>query len=232
MKFTSLVPGLFLLDLGGVNAYLITHDGMTLVDTGSPGDGPRILDALAELGYSPQDLTHILITHHHPDHSGGLAMLKQATGAKVMAHVEDAGLIEKGIGKRPALKPAPGLLNRILFQLLLKSAPDEIEPCLVDEVWDTDKVLDLNGGLELIHTPGHTAGHTSLLWHQQGGVLLASDVAVNIPKLRFHPGYESFETGRQSLRRLASLTFDKATFGHGRPLLSGASGIFKKSFGV
>lgn len=232
MSPQPLVPGLYLLDLGAVNAYLIDHEGLTLIDTGNPGDGPRILAAMATLGHAPQDLDRIIITHHHPDHAGSAAELKAATGAPVMAHRDDAELMAQGIAKRAELSPSPGLLNRILFRFLLKNVPTEIAPCEADETWLDDQQFGWHGGLQVIHTPGHTAGHLSLLWQQHGGVLLAADVAVNIPKLRYHPGYESYETGRQSLRRLANLEFAVATFGHGRPLLSNADQNFAQAFGI
>ncbi len=45
-----------------------------------PGDAAPVLAALQSLGLR---LTAILVTHHHPDHTGGVAALRDATGAKV-----------------------------------------------------------------------------------------------------------------------------------------------------
>ena len=57
-----------------------THSGQTAaIDAGCE---TSYLDALATTGYG---LTHILITHHHWDHTDGLGALKQATNAKVYA---------------------------------------------------------------------------------------------------------------------------------------------------
>ena len=61
-----------------INAFLI-EDGTryTLVDTGSgqlfgPGYGGKLRDSLASIGVMPEDITDILITHIHTDHTGGL----------------------------------------------------------------------------------------------------------------------------------------------------------------
>ena len=46
-----------------------------------PGDTKLVLDALK---YQHLQLTHILTTHHHADHIGGVSTLKQKTGCKVI----------------------------------------------------------------------------------------------------------------------------------------------------
>lgn len=61
-----------------INAFLIEMPGhLILVDTGSgelfgPGKGGKLIDSMAALGFRPEQITDILITHAHSDHSGGL----------------------------------------------------------------------------------------------------------------------------------------------------------------
>lgn len=65
--------------------------GVVLVDTGTPGSGEAIGKALARVGASWSDVTDIVLTHHHFDHTGGLAESAElASGATVRAGAEDA----------------------------------------------------------------------------------------------------------------------------------------------
>jgi len=55
------------------------HDGRQALVV-DPGDAQPVLEALQQLGVQ---LEAILVTHHHLDHTGGVAALREATGAKV-----------------------------------------------------------------------------------------------------------------------------------------------------
>lgn len=84
MALEQVLSSLYRIPLGGVNAFVIDlgEDGLVLVDTGAPGDAGRVLDVVGELGRRPADVRHILVTHCHVDHAGGLADIKEATGAR------------------------------------------------------------------------------------------------------------------------------------------------------
>jgi len=58
--------------------WILHHTGQALVV--DPGDAQVVFDTLAQHGLS---LAAILVTHHHQDHTGGVAALRQATGAQV-----------------------------------------------------------------------------------------------------------------------------------------------------
>lgn len=73
--------------VGRVNCYLVEDDPLTLVDTG-PNSGIALDElerGLAMHGRSVEALERIVITHHHPDHEGLLAVLKRRSGAEVCA---------------------------------------------------------------------------------------------------------------------------------------------------
>src|SRR3954465_7038348 len=126
----EVVPGLHRIDLGPVNAYLLdTGAGPVLIDTGFPGDELRILGALAELALGPRGLQAIVLTHAHPDHVGGAAALREATGAPMHMHPRDAALIREGRTGRP-LVPAPGFEGGVPPNRLL---PFPVAPVTVDD---------------------------------------------------------------------------------------------------
>ena len=145
MAVTQVVAGVYQIALGVVNAFLIDHDGLTLIDTGTPGSAPRILAAVAELGRRPADITQILVTHLHGDHTGSLAALKAATGATVWMHAADAALVREGVCARP-MRPAPGLVPWAMYTLMLRGTSPSVEAV------ETDRLLD--GAAELIVDPG------------------------------------------------------------------------------
>jgi glyoxylase-like metal-dependent hydrolase (beta-lactamase superfamily II) len=92
------------------------------------------------------------------------------------------------------------------------------------------EILPIAGGIEIIHTPGHCAGQVALLWHP-GRMLFAADVCSNIMGLGDPIGFENLTDGRASQRKLVSLSFDAAGFGHGRPIARNASTHFRNKWG-
>lgn len=95
MPAKMVVPGVYYVSLGPVNAFLIDHDGLTLVDTGIPGSAGKILDAVREIGKKPEDIRQVLLTHVHADHTGSLAPLKRELGVPAYMHPLDAELLAR-----------------------------------------------------------------------------------------------------------------------------------------
>ena len=96
-----LAPGLWSLGqkMGGrVHAFLC-DDGneLTLVDTLYDTDGARILRLISKIGRRPADLRHIVLTHAHRSHLGGLAALKRASGATIYAHEWEADIVGENV---------------------------------------------------------------------------------------------------------------------------------------
>jgi glyoxylase-like metal-dependent hydrolase (beta-lactamase superfamily II) len=224
----QIVPGLWLVKISFVNAFLLdVGGGLILIDTGIPGSAPTIVEAVRSIGRDARDIRHILVTHCHSDHSGSLAEMKRLTGATAMMHPLDAAMVRIGKAIRP-LHPAPGLLNAIICRFLLPGAPSEIEPAEIEhEVQDGET---LPGNLRAIHVPGHCAGQLALVWPQHGGVLIAADVAANVVGLALSPMYEDVVEGRRSLAKLSALEFEFACFGHGKTIEAGAAMRFARKW--
>ncbi len=81
-------------------------EGLTLIDTSIGSAGKKILKQLQAAGHQPKDVKHIIITHAHPDHVGSLKMLKEATGATVIASAFEKPVIA---GEMAIPRPASGL---------------------------------------------------------------------------------------------------------------------------
>ncbi|MDE1150693.1 MAG: MBL fold metallo-hydrolase [Azospirillaceae bacterium] len=81
-----------------INAFLIELPGhLVLVDTGvgelfGPGLGGKLPDSLKRAGYTPDQITDILITHAHSDHAGGLVHQGQRVFPNATVYVGQADL--------------------------------------------------------------------------------------------------------------------------------------------
>ena len=135
----------------GTNTYLVRDDrGFMVVDPGPPDEG-HLEQVLSEAGGR---VHHILLTHTHPDHSPGAAVLAERTGATVV------GL------------PAPELPEHHP-----EPAPDLVPA-------DNACVGYGAGRLRVLHTPGHASNHLAFLMDSEGllfaGDLLMQDSTVVI----------------------------------------------------
>lgn len=225
---TSIVEGLWQINLGAVNAYLLDQGELTLIDTGLPKSEDKIVAAIESLGRKASDLKHIIVTHCHPDHSGSLAALKRTTGATAYMHRDDAAMVRQGEGKRP-MKAAPGLMRKIFFTAFVAFSSGKIERSVVDREIDDGTELPIAGGLKAIHVPGHCAGQLALLWPRRR-MLFAADACSNMMGLGYSLGYEDFALGQRALSKLLALDFDSAVFGHGNPIMTGAAQQFRQTF--
>jgi glyoxylase-like metal-dependent hydrolase (beta-lactamase superfamily II) len=226
----QIIDKAWLIPLGNVNSVLLEGDDgeLVLIDAGFPDHENAVFDALASLGRRPEDLGHIVFTHAHPDHIGSAAAIVQRTGAKTWMHPTDTAVAESGGPFRP-MTPSPHLIQRILFRLFWRPG-EPIAPVRIDQPIEDGETLPLAGGLKVIHTPGHSAGHVSLLWREDR-LLIVGDVGSNMAGVNDPLGFEDLDLGRASQRHLASLTFQAAAFGHGAAITRDAMSRVKKGWG-
>jgi glyoxylase-like metal-dependent hydrolase (beta-lactamase superfamily II) len=228
MAVKRVIKGVHIVPMGFANAFLIEGaDGLTLIDAGYPAKEAAVFGAIRGLGRSTDQLKHLIFTHGHPDHIGSGAAIVRETGARTYMHPIDVPMAESGGPFRP-MRPAPclvGLLCPLFFH------PNErVQPVAIDRPLTDGEILPVAGGIEVIHAPGHCAGQVALLWHP-GRMLFAADVCMNIMGFGDPVGFESLDEGRASQRKLASLSFDTAGFGHGEPIAHDASTRFRNKYG-
>jgi glyoxylase-like metal-dependent hydrolase (beta-lactamase superfamily II) len=216
---------------GDMHVFLIVRpDGITAIDAGFPGTWELVKAGLDELGRKPEDIRDILVTHAHPDHAGGLAEIKEATGAKVWMHPADADMVEQGISFRP-WKAAPGLRNWWFGYHIVRKSPQRYEPVEVENRVRPGNTIPVAGGVKAIHTPGHSAGHLMFLWPEEGGVLFTGDAVNNVKGLSGPPIYEDAAKTGESLSKLTNEKFRVACFAHGEPIVGHADARFRAKWG-
>jgi metallo-beta-lactamase class B len=146
VKPYRIIGNVWYVGASGVTSFLITTpDGHILLDSGFAETVPQIRQNIAQLGFKPNDVKILINSHAHNDHAGGLAELKELTGAKLMATEADAELMARGgkddfqWGDRFAYKPVKA--DRVLR--------------------DGDRVELGEVRLTALLTPGHTKGSTT-----------------------------------------------------------------------
>jgi glyoxylase-like metal-dependent hydrolase (beta-lactamase superfamily II) len=201
-----------------VNVYaFVDEDGqVTLVDTGTKSSVKRIEAGLAEMGKGVPDVTRIVLTHAHPDHAGSAAALVERSGLDgVAVHQTDAPFARDG--HAPPRDPST-FLGRLAGR-----GSNAFPAVVVAEEFVDGDVLPIAGGLLVHHTPGHTAGHVSLL-HADSGVLITGDAIWNVRKLSY--GIKAFcqdvKLNERSAHVLGDLEYSVAAFTHGPHVTDGA----------
>jgi glyoxylase-like metal-dependent hydrolase (beta-lactamase superfamily II) len=154
------------------NAYLLqVDDWVVLIDTGSGSESSNasLERGLTEAGSSLAELTHILLTHGHIDHFGGLPFLRERTRASVGVHELDLGTITTHEARLT-------ILSRKLDAFLTQADISSERRAELISMYRFTKVLyhsvpvdftyearDMRiGPFELLHVPGHCPGHVAL----------------------------------------------------------------------
>ena len=211
----TLAPGVYRIPTMGdfINSYaFVEEDGsVTLVDCGLKRAPAKIVTALAAMGKSPRDVQRIILTHAHFDHAGGAARIVDETAAGgVDVHVEDAGYVESGTR-------APGDVGTTSGRLFARAPWGDFRATPVTQRLTDGEVLPVAGGLRILHTPGHTPGHISLL-HSPTGVLITGDSIFNMNGRMSWPTKivcTSFRQNQQSAHALGEVDYSIAAFTHG-----------------
>jgi glyoxylase-like metal-dependent hydrolase (beta-lactamase superfamily II) len=173
--------------MGGYVAH--SGDRVVVIDLGVGPDGWRtgsgalipggfMLDQLRVMGVEPEAVTDVVLTHLHPDHVGwasvqGVACFPHAT---YRCHQQDWAFFMEGDADAPGADP--------VTRALLAPLTDRFE------WWDRD--CTLAPGIDVVHSPGHTPGSTTVVISGDDGsrALLLGDV-VHCPVELVDPEWET-----------------------------------------
>jgi glyoxylase-like metal-dependent hydrolase (beta-lactamase superfamily II) len=197
-----------------VRAHLVLEERLTLIDCGYAGSATRIAQAIAGLGRSIDELDRLICTHGHPDHAGSARELADR-GVPVLIHPSDAARLRTG-WRDAARRPSRGGVFAAMTPDVANTEP------LVD-----GQVLPVLGGLEVIHTPGHTPGSVCLFGPRDGVLFVGDSLGARFGRLTFASRLYSddFATARRQVQRMAALDVKTIVFSHYPPLQEGAAAM-------
>jgi glyoxylase-like metal-dependent hydrolase (beta-lactamase superfamily II) len=212
-------------DLVNSFAFAEADGSVTLVDCGIKGLGARRITAgLAAMGRHPRDVQRIVLTHAHADHAGGaLQVMRSSRAPGVTVHEDDADFVRDGRMPPRDQTVAPRWLT------LLDRAGGGFPAVVVAGTVADGDLLPVAGGLRVVHTPGHTPGHVSLL-HEPSAVLVTGDAVWNMRGRMTWPVLalcSDAHLTQQTAEVLGELTYETAAFTHGPEIRANAREVVR-----
>lgn len=170
-----------------INGFLIdTGSRLILVDTGAgdlfgPGAGGKLVANLRAAGYDPARIDDVLVTHIHPDHSGGLVHDGQRVFPNATVYV---GKPDVDLFMDPAHQDGVDGYDKSYFHDAMLTLGPYAKAGKLKPFSGVTKILP---GIEAFPTPGHTPGHSFYLVQSQGQSIefvgdLVNSQAVQFPQ--------------------------------------------------
>jgi glyoxylase-like metal-dependent hydrolase (beta-lactamase superfamily II) len=228
----ELTNNLYHLNLQKANVYLFkSKQGLVLIDTSVVGSLKILEPHLKRAGFQLQDISHILITHAHIDHVGGLAEIQAATKAEVWVHEIDAPFVRAG-------KPPPytefsslSLQDKLIGNFIMMFVGKEQPAAPVQrELKSGERLDELWEGLGLVHLPGHSPGHSGFYFSKER-VLVGGDVMMHLTPWLTRPVAaftEDVKQADESILKVASMKVATLAVGHGEPFVGNAANAIQK----
>lgn len=153
-------------------AVLSGPSGVALVDPGPSTTGERLVAELSGQGITPADITDVLVTHIHLDHSGGVGQLVRAN-PRIIVHVHETGaphLVDPSRLMSSAAKLYGADMERLWGQVL------PVPNANVRPLAGGERVTAAGRRLPVAYTPGHAKHHVSL-FDEETGTAFVGDTA-------------------------------------------------------
>jgi glyoxylase-like metal-dependent hydrolase (beta-lactamase superfamily II) len=197
------ISGVRAIRMRRVMAHLILEPDLSLIDCGYRGSAARIAASIAEQGRSIDELARVVCTHGHPDHAGSARELALA-GIPILIHPADAARLRTSWADA-VRRPSRGSV----FAAMTPEPPDVVP---IHE----GEILPLLGGLEVIHTPGHTPGSVCLYGARDRVLFVGDTLQRRWGRVSFASRLYSddAEAARRAVQRLATLDVETIVFSH------------------
>ncbi|WP_226084960.1 MBL fold metallo-hydrolase [Mesobacillus sp. S13] len=211
--------------------YAVIGESATLIDTGNPGEKSfyQLKSLLNEHNLTFKDFDHIIVTHMHTDHCGGVSLIQQEASLPVYVH-ELARPVVTG-GETEFIR-----LNQFFNDFLKECGADpsvhQHPRKYKEEIWkdvhfvsEGDDVYIGGKSYSVLHVPGHSQTDILLINEEQGitfvGDHIIPELAVNafieppVPGEKHRPS--PLIQYRESLIRSRGRKLGTCYSGHGKP---------------
>lgn len=186
------------------NCYIVGHREMVVIDPASPDEAEQraLAECLDDFLSAGRTLREIILTHHHPDHVGGVATLQK--------HLQDKHNLP---------------INIAAHRLTAEALQHERAHFQITRLIEDGEVIELDGEpslyLRALHTPGHTRGHLCF-YEERAGALLTGDLIVGIGSVLIDPPEGNMSDYLRSLERVRALPHLTALLGGHGPAVGNA----------
>ena len=201
-------------------AYLLDAREPLLVETGPTTSVEAVAAGLDRLGVGADDLAHVVVTHIHLDHAGGIgAIARRYPSAAVWVH-------ERGA---PHLADPARLLasaERLYGPDRLRALFGPVEPVPAQRIRSLSDGASIDFGgrsLQALHTPGHASHHVALVDSATGAVFTGDALGIHVPdapvlRPATPPPDFDLELMERSIERIRSRAREVVLFAHFGPI--------------
>jgi glyoxylase-like metal-dependent hydrolase (beta-lactamase superfamily II) len=160
--------------------YLLDAAEPTLVETGPTTSVEPVTAALEDLGIAPGDLAHIVVTHIHLDHAGGVGRLSERF-PRATVWVHERGATHLADPSRLVASTA-----RVWGEREMQSVFGPVDPVARERIrplHDADVIAIGSRELRVLDTPGHASHHAALVDSRTGAIFTGDALGIHVPDL-------------------------------------------------
>ena len=213
----AITGGVFQIRAISARVTVVVENGEALlIDAGLRGSSGTILQGLETLGLFPEQIGMVVITHAHPDHSGGLSRLFAGREIAVAVHRLEADIIAGTAGPpSPLQNGLIGKMTQPVFSRLMGS------PVPADDRLEDGDVIPFGTEVRVVHLPGHTEGSIALHLPNKGTIIVGDALQYKFARTLGPPALGVTQRPKEAMRsveKLLGLDFDTMCFSHFPPM--------------
>jgi len=160
------------------SAYLVRGAEPALIETGPATSAEAVLRGLRSLGFDPADLAHVVVTHIHLDHAGGVGTLADAFGSATV-WVHERGAPHLADPTRLVASTARTYGDDTMREFFGEVLP--VDAGRLRVVGEGERISLGTRSLDVLETPGHASHHLCLVDDETGALFTGDALGVHIP---------------------------------------------------